>query len=400
MKRWEYWSIDCADDYEYIIISGDSNTPHNVYVDFKPGVTEGEYIITYNDGIRCVDMPYWVQQAGCPRITQQSSTIPSGDGSTGYPVAIWTPSEEYPLTSFTESHTGDGITNVDLISTAFGPDTVNMVILKCSANPSSTPRPFKIELTTSANPDCSWEFNLTQNGADCNIEWLNTGTTCITCTCGCDKLVLEETSVEIPMEGCDIPIGSFSTCIAEANILTAASETWAEHCINTVNNIIYLSIGENTTSERSSDITFNYTVCDGASCSKQLSIHQAGNSCGCESITYEGTEEADPTPPTPSEASITLSIYNGYSSPKQLGAFEIFTTEGSVQVGVDYQISAGETKNVTVDYTGFEGNTIYQVSGIVDGLSQCFSFTCPGGQCDLIDGDTLTVDIKNVINCT
>jgi hypothetical protein len=131
------------------------------------------------------------------------------------------------------------------------------------------------------------------------------------------------------MEGCDIPIGSFSTCIAEANILTAASETWADHCINTENNIIYLTVGENTSGERNSEITFNYTVCDGASCSKQLSIHQAGDSCGCGSITYSGTEEPDPTP-TVEGLEYYAKIVNNTSSAIDIDDISFdFTADGS-----------------------------------------------------------------------
>lgn len=293
MKTWENWSIDCGDkDESKVVISGSATSLDRVYINFESGADAGNYIITYNDGIRCITKTYTVA------------------------------------------------------------------------------------------------------GAPCEIEWLG-GTECITCDCICDNLVLNEASVDISKDGCsDMAIGSASDCIT--NIVTT-TETWVR--VNAVGEGLYLNVDANANSSRSTTVTFDYGVsCDsGKSCTKTLTVNQAGDSCGCGSITYEGTEEADPTP---SEASITLSIYNGYSSSKQLGAFEIFTTEGSVQIGVDYQISAGETKNVTVDYTGFEGNTIYQVSGMVGGLSQCFSFTCPGGQCDLIDGDTLTVDIKNVINCT
>jgi hypothetical protein len=220
------WFIDVDDiDENNVTISGNSDTPNNVWVKFEAGVTPRTYIITYNDGERCLQ--------------QEVSAI--------------------------------------------------------------TP---------------------------CEIEWLG-DTECITCDCDCTNLVLDETSVSIPMEGCDIPIGSFSTCIAEANILTAASETWADHCINTENNIIYLTVGENTSGERNSEITFNYTVCDGASCSKQLSIHQAGDSCGCGSITYSGTEEPDPTP-TVEGLEYYAKIVNNTSSAIDIDDISFdFTADGS-----------------------------------------------------------------------
>lgn len=116
--------------------------------------------------------------------------------------------------------------------------------------------------------------------------------------------------------------------------------------------------------------------------------------CNCDSFVFEGVEET-------STASIILSLHNGGSTSLNLGVFEIFTTESSVQVPVNYQIAAGETKDVLVaNYGGNEGNTVVRVEGTIDNTSYCFTFICPGQYCDLIDGDTLTVEVASTISCS
>lgn len=132
--------------------------------------TEGK-TFTYTQNAR--------QQDPCPTITTYQSTIPSGDNPTGLPIAYWAPSSDYPLTSFTESHTGTGITSLEFISsdTLIPGQTVNIMVLKNSANPSSSSRSFKIALTTSANSSCSWTFELTQEGScGCGAITFNGGT--------------------------------------------------------------------------------------------------------------------------------------------------------------------------------------------------------------------------------
>lgn len=116
--------------------------------------------------------------------------------------------------------------------------------------------------------------------------------------------------------------------------------------------------------------------------------------CDCDSFVFEGVEET-------STASITLSLHNSGSTSLNLGTFEIFTTESSVQVPVNYQIAAGETKDVLVaNYGGNEGNTVVRVEGTISNTSYCFTFTCPGQYCDLIDGDTLTVEVASATSCS
>lgn len=116
--------------------------------------------------------------------------------------------------------------------------------------------------------------------------------------------------------------------------------------------------------------------------------------CNCDSFVFEGVEET-------STASIILSLHNGGSTSLNLGVFEIFTSESSVQVPVNYQIAAGETKDVLVaNYGGNEGNTVVKVEGTIDNSSYCFTFICPGQYCDLIDGDTLTVEVASTISCS
>jgi hypothetical protein len=116
--------------------------------------------------------------------------------------------------------------------------------------------------------------------------------------------------------------------------------------------------------------------------------------CNCDSFVFEGVEET-------STASIILSLHNGGSTSLNLGVFEIFTSESSVQVPVNYQIAAGETKDVLVaDYSGNEGNTVVRVEGTISDISHCFTFICPSNYCDLIDGDTLTVEVASIISCS
>ena len=130
-------------------------------------------------------------------------------------------------------------------------------------------------------------------GAPCEIEWLG-DTECITCDCDCTNLVLDETSVSIPIGGCsNMVIGSYSECIST---ITTEGESWAN--ITAENGELILNVGSNADSSRSTTVTFTYGVsCDSSkSCTKTLSISQDGTGCGCGSITIEGTEEPDPTP--------------------------------------------------------------------------------------------------------
>jgi hypothetical protein len=60
------WFIDVDDiDENNVTISGNSDTPNNVWVKFEAGVTPREYIITYNDGERCVCKRYTVAGTPC-----------------------------------------------------------------------------------------------------------------------------------------------------------------------------------------------------------------------------------------------------------------------------------------------------------------------------------------------
>jgi hypothetical protein len=191
MKTWENWSIDCGDkDESKVVISGSATSLDRVYINFESGADAGNYIVTYNDGIRCITKTYTVA------------------------------------------------------------------------------------------------------GAPCEIEWLG-GTECITCDCICDNLVLNEASANISKDGCsDMAIGSASDCIT--NIVTT-TETWVR--VNAVGEGLYLNVDANANSSRSTTVTFDYGVsCDsGKSCTKTLTVNQAGGSCDCGSITYSGTEETDPT---------------------------------------------------------------------------------------------------------
>ena len=111
MKKWGYWSIDCADDYELITISGDSNTPYNVCVVFSPGVAYGDYTVTYNDGIRCISSGYTVHQPSCPSTSDVINTytnIPASPTQTTVPI-------------------GDALLNAVYTAYTFSSDTTSMI---------------------------------------------------------------------------------------------------------------------------------------------------------------------------------------------------------------------------------------------------------------------------------
>ena len=118
--------------------------------------------------------------------------------------------------------------------------------------------------------------------------------------------------------------------------------------------------------------------------------------CNCDSFVFEGVEE---TGSTASTITITMALHNSGSTSLSVGAMEIFTTMGSVQVPVDDTVAAGSTKNITVNYTQ-EGNTITRVEGTISNLSYCFSYTCPNNYCDLIEGDTLSVELASATSCS
>jgi len=66
MKTWENWSIDCGGkDESKVVISGSATSLDRVYIDFSSGATAGDYLITYNDGIRCITKTYTVAGAPC-----------------------------------------------------------------------------------------------------------------------------------------------------------------------------------------------------------------------------------------------------------------------------------------------------------------------------------------------
>jgi len=128
---------------------------------------------------------------------------------------------------------------------------------------------------------------------------------------------------------------------------------------------------------------------------------------GTITVTYNASQDSCSTSAIPisqegtgSTASIILSLHNSGSTSLNLGVFEIFTVQSSVQVPVNYEIAAGETKDVLVaNYDANEGNTVIRVEGTISDISHCFTFICPGQYCDLIDGDTLEVEVASIISC-
>lgn len=213
--------------------------------------------------------------------------------------------------------------------------------------------------------------------------------------CTCSAFTYSPTSVTVSSAATAVSI-SYTGC-SELSLSSAATYNWiaiGSHTYNTATTVgsVSANISGNTSSSRSATLTFSLS---GSTCQNIYITQQSGEAtCNCDSFVFEGVEET-------STASITLSLHNGGSTSLNLGVFEIFTTESSVQVPVNYQIAAGETKDVLVaNYGGNEGNTVVRVEGTISDISHCFTFICPGQYCDLIDGDTLTVEVASTISCS
>ena len=206
-------------------------------------------------------------------------------------------------------------------------------------------------------------------------------------------------SITVPSTGGTVTLGTFSDdCLngfsysftTPTGMITSASVSGGSGVSAYTATI---SSNASSSSSRTGTITVTYNAGQDSCSTSAIPISQSV-ACDCDSFVFEGVEET-------STASITLSLHNGGSTSLNLGVFEIFTTESSVQVPVNYQIAAGETKDVLVaNYGGNEGNTVVRVEGTIDNSSYCFTFICPGQYCDLIDGDTLTVEVASTISCS
>jgi hypothetical protein len=114
------------------------------------------------------------QNGGCPTVYNYGSTIPTEGSPMGLPLMYWSPSDDYPLNTFSVSYTGDGITSTEFItsSSLIPGQTVNVLLVKFSANTGTSSRTFNIHLSTSVSSDCTWDNTYTQEGAtqtcDCN----------------------------------------------------------------------------------------------------------------------------------------------------------------------------------------------------------------------------------------
>ena len=158
---------------------------------------------------------------------------------------------------------------------------------------------------------------------------------------------------------------------------------------------------QNNIKEKSIDGGTTWTVVTPTEYSASTLIEHNSPDCGyevcdCDSFAFEGVEE---TGSTASTITITMALHNSGSTSLSVGAMEIFTTMGSVQVPVSDTVAASSTKNITVQYTQ-EGNTITRVEGTISNISYCFSYTCPNNYCDLIEGDTLTVELASATSCS
>jgi hypothetical protein len=121
------------------------------------------------------------QNGGCPTVDYYGSTIPAEGSPIGLPLMYWSTSDDYPLNTFSVSYTGDGITSTEFItsSSLIPGQTVNVLLVKFSANTGTSSRTFNIHLSTSVSSDCTWDNTYTQNGA--------------TQTCGCNSITYNGT---------------------------------------------------------------------------------------------------------------------------------------------------------------------------------------------------------------
>jgi hypothetical protein len=124
---------------------------------------------------------YDIPQSGrdidaCPSMTQYSTEIAAGGSSDGVIVAYWAHGRDYPLNTFSETHTGSSVTGVVFTSSTINGTSYDVVKVKCSSNSSTSPINIKIVVKTSVKSSCEWTFNLTQAGTspscDCtNVTW-------------------------------------------------------------------------------------------------------------------------------------------------------------------------------------------------------------------------------------
>ena len=123
---------------------------------------------------------------------------------------------------------------------------------------------------------------------------------CIICNCSADDFELVASSIEVPIEGYDDVIGSVNVCIDKTNMTVTESSSTPWGVVlkySDDDNNIYLTVPANEGSARNETITIAYSAtCGSGVWEKEISLSQTGGSvtCGCNSITYEGTEEADP----------------------------------------------------------------------------------------------------------
>ena len=315
MKKWGYWSIDCADDYELITISGDSNTPYNVCVVFSSGVAYGDYTVTYNDGIRCISSGYTVHQPSCPSsgdVINTYATIPASPTQTTVPIGDALLNAVYTAYTFS-SDTTSMIDNIRL-----GGDTApdrKYIIGDVTQNTGGSPRTATITATING-PDlpsegCECTFTVTQEGAGCNIIWF-TGETCVTCSCSKNDFQLNYTSLSISSDGYNNIIGNVSDCIDKENMYITAvtGNLWdgvilEEHDTND----IYLVVPRNDSAAREITAQIGYSATCGTDIwTKELTLSQDGTtpiSCECSDLTFEGVE---------SDCPVMVSLYNDYGN--------------------------------------------------------------------------------------
>ena len=244
----------------------------------------------------------------CPTVDYYGSTIPAEGSPIGLPLMYWSTSDDYPLNTFSVSYTGDGITSTEFItsSSLIPGQTVNVLLVKFSANTGTSSRTFNIHLSTSVSSDCTWDNTYTQNGA--------------TQTCGCNSITVNGTYEADPT-----PVTPDDGKITVKVDLNDGTTSPAIHFVDSSNTQL-LGVVRYTT-----DTTTTGTWKATGTCSKIKLVEMGGNYTRI-SITIQNTGQAPVT------------ILNNATLPSTSGSFIDLTRSFNV---LDYYDSNKSTVTLT-----------------------------------------------------
>lgn len=248
------------------------------------------------------------QKGGCPTVYYYGSTIPTEGSPMGLPLMYWSPSDDYPLNTFSVSYTGDGITSTEFItsSSLIPGQTVNVLLVKFSANTGTSSRTFNIHLSTSVSSDCTWDNTYTQEGA--------------TQTCDCNAITYSGTYEDDPT-----PVTPDDGKITVKVDLNDGTTSPAIHFVDSSNTQL-LGV-----SKYSTDTTTTGTWQTTGTCSK-IKLFEMGGNYTRISITIQNTGQAPVT------------ILSNATLPSTSGSFINLTTSFNV---LDYYDSNKSTVTLT-----------------------------------------------------